>query len=390
MKNNDTSSQIPQEGQHHIPNLDIIDLDKGTNADSTSQEEFEEAYDSPKTRRNNSKKNSGNFPVRINTHLILLIAAILLVAGIAYRFTHWGIQLDINEINNREDDEEYLSLLNAIDIYLPLMNADGEPIFIEYGEGTTILAFGNSPFADDRDSNDNLAKMIEEMTGATVYNCSVSGSYLAAGYPYLDTDMSPIDIFNFYWLCTLTVCDDVDNAYLSTVEKLGDNAPPEAMEVFNTLKSLDLNTIDVITIMYDGTDYLAGHEMYNDNNESDIQQFTGNMVAGIKLLQSYYPNIRFIVMSPAYAFGLDENGEYVSSDVMTYGQHFLSTYVIKQHDYCNNMSISFVDHLYGTITEANASDYLIDHYHLNVDGRKKVAERFVKMLKHYNELAAGE
>ena len=48
--------------------------------------------------------------------------------------------------------------------------------------------------------------------------------------------------------------------------------------------------------------------------------------------------------------------------------------------------VTFVDNLYGTVTEDNAQDYLIDHLHLNVAGRKKVAERFVYALNYFSHL----
>ena len=38
-----------------------------------------------------------------------------------------------------------------------------------------------------------------------------------------------------------------------------------------------------------------------------------------------------------------------------------------------------------TIHEDNASEYLIDHVHLNVEGRKKVAQRFVDALYQFND-----
>ena len=103
------------------------------------------------------------------------------------------------------------------------------------------------------------------------------------------------------------------------------------------------------------------------------------------LLQDIYPNIRFMILSPTYAYGLDENGNYVSSDIQRYGQEGLSTYVYCQGYSASKFSFTFLDNLYGTIHEDNASEYLIDHIHLNVEGRKKVAERFVDALYHFND-----
>lgn len=199
-----------------------------------------------------------------------------------------------------------------------------------------------------------------------------------------------MDIFNFYWLCHLAVNDIIDEKYMEGLNVLGDNAPPEAMEIYNTLNTLDFSTVDAIAIMYDASDYLAGHEMYSDTNYTDIVQFTGNLEAGIELLREAYPHIRIIVLSPPYAFGLDENGNYVSSDIQRYGWDVLSTYVIKQYQSCSSRSVTFVDNLYGTITQDNASEYLTDHLHLNVNGRKLVAQRFVNALNYYTAPDSSE
>ena len=52
--------------------------------------------------------------------------------------------------------------------------------------------------------------------------------------------------------------------------------------------------------------------MYSDENPTDPTQFTGNLEASIEVLQNYYPQIRIIVMSPTYAYAVDENGDYVA------------------------------------------------------------------------------
>ena len=44
-----------------------------------------------------------------------------------------------------------------------------------------------------------------------------------------------------------------------------------------------------------------------------------------------------------------------------------------------------MDNIYNTINEDNAEKYLEDHLHLNLKGRKKVAERFAYALNYYNQ-----
>lgn len=314
-----------------------------------------------------------------NIHILLLLVFLVTVGGLVYRFLNWGQKVDPNQFGDMEEERP-----DNLDMFLPLLDAEGNMI-LDKDEETTIVCFGNAPFADDRDSSDNLANIIAQKTGATVYNCSVSGSYLAAENYTLDPSYRPIDAYNFYWLAQVACKTPITGGHEKAAEHMGKKTPPEGAEVYETLENLDFKEVDVIALMYDASDYYAGHEMYSDENSTDIKQFTGNMEAGIELLKTTYPWIRIIVMSPTYAYAVDETGKYVSSDQYTYGWDVLSTYAIKQQQSCSNQSVTFIDHIYGTITEDNADKYLIDNVHLNVAGRKLVADRFIEALNYYDE-----
>ncbi len=367
--------------EHNIPDLEIIDLDENdfpTDAPAGEEEYYGDGEDFPSGTPSPKRR----FP-RISIHLVLLITFIVFVCGIAYKFMNFGKRVDLEEIF-KDGPGTYEDTFDEI---LPLMDRDGNRMETNYEDGLTIVAFGNAPFADDADSKDGLANIIGEMTGATIYNCSISGSYMASQRAAILPSESPMDVYTFYWLVMLACGSDTMYTFETAKETLGDAVPPEADQVINTLATLDFSTVDVITVLYDATDYLLGHEMYSDQNDTDIEQFTGNLEAGIEMLQDIYPHIRIIVMSPPYAFSdqLDENGDYISSDITRYGQDVLSTYVIKEYGSCATRRVSFVDHLYGTITEDNAKDYLIDNLHLNVAGRREIAKRFVYALYYYDQ-----
>lgn len=320
----------------------------------------------------------------INIHVVLVAVFLAVIAIFVYKIVNWGKFIDLDEIF-KDGPGEYVDNFDTI---LPLTDEKGMPVYPENADGkTTIVFFGNAPFADDRDSENNLTNIIADMTGATVYNCSVAGSYLAS-LPYDDFDAEPINVFNFYWLCHLAAGNLVNQNYLKAIETLGDEAPAEAQEVYNTIKSIDFSNVDIITVMYDASDYLAGHPVYNGENYTDVNFYTGNLEAGLQLLKEFYPHIRIIVLSPTYAYSdqLDENGNYISSELQFYGEvgSGLYNYVLSQCISCNRNSVTFVD-LYSTITGVNANQYLTDYLHLNVEGRKKVAERFIYALNYYNK-----
>ena len=347
-----------------IPDIEIVDLENETVQDTdfgksdisddfegNPDDEYEENDREEEEEEHPAPKGIRRF---LNLHVLFALVLLVVVGLLGYRITHWGqrvSQSDIFKDGQGSYDDSWDSIL-------PLTDENGKMIV---NDASNIVVFGNAPFADDRGSSDNLASLIAKETGATVYNCSISGSYLAAQHTNFDSTLAPMDAYCLYWLVNLAAGVPLDGYYNDAAEALGDKTPPEAEEVVNTLKTLDFNTIDTVAIMYDATDYLMGNAMYNDDNPTDPTQFTGNLEASLEVLQRLYPQIRIIVMSPTYAYAIDEDGNYVSSDIYIYnGRDVLSTYVIKECYSSNLRSVSFMDNLYGSITEDNAKEYLTE------------------------------
>ena len=377
-----------------LPDIEIVDLENETvqDTDFGKSDIFDdvEEYPDDKYEENDWEEEEEEHPspkgIRrfLNLHVLFALVLLVVVGLLGYRITHWGqrvSQSDIFKDGQGSYDDSWDSIL-------PLTDENGKMIV---NDASNIVVFGNAPFADDRGSSDNLASLIAKETGATVYNCSISGSYLAAQHTNFDPTLAPMDAYCLYWLVNLAAGVPLDSYYNDAAEALGDKTPPEAEEVVNTLKTLDFNTIDTVAIMYDATDYLLGNAMYNDDNPTDPTQFTGNLEASLEVLQRLYPQIRIIVMSPTYAYAIDEDGNYVSSDIYIYnGRDVLSTYVIKECYSSNLHSVSFMDNLYGSITEDNAKEYLTDNLHLNVKGRKLIAKRFEYFLNYYSKGYASQ
>ena len=397
MKRNDSNHNIHTSPVNDMPDIEIVDLenetmqdtDSGKYAHQTNKKQTSDVSPKADEYENFSEEYEEDYPEEdeapapagirrfLNVHVFFVLVLVVVIGLVAYRFTHWGqrvSQSDIFKDGQGSYDDSWDSIL-------PLTDENGQMVITD---ASNIVLFGNAPFADDRDSSDSLANLIAKETGANVYNCSISGSYLAAQELNFDPTVAAMDAYCLYWLVNLATGAPIDNYYVQAAEQLGDKTPADAEEVINTLKTLDFNTIDTVAIMYDATDYLLGNPMYNDDNPTDPTQFTGNLEASLDVLQSLYPQIRIIVMSPTYAYAVDENGDYVSSDMYIYNNRdVLSTYVIKECYSANLHSVSFMDNLYGSITEDNAKEYLTDNLHLNVKGRKLIAKRFEYFLNYY-------
>ena len=314
---------------------------------------------------------------RINVHLILALAIILFLVLIIVRILNYGNKItkedmDAISVPDNAAEENY-------DGIMPLMAKD-DGTFPEDDHVTTVLCFGNHPYSDDRDSADSLCSLFEAQTGATVYNCSVPGSYMAVRNVY-DPGSYDIDAFSFYYMALLFAKGD-DSRAKETYDRT--EVSEEIKDTVALLKSIDPRTIDAVFIMYDGSDYLDSSGAYNDEVLTDYICFTGGLAAGVQVIQESYPWIRIIVMAPTYAFAIGEDGSYISSDKHKNAMGCkMSTYILKQAETSSLLSVSFVDTFYGGIHEDIASDYLIDNLHLNQAGRQLVANRMQEALGKY-------
>lgn len=328
---------------------------------------------------------------RLNIHIVLIAVVILCVTIIFIKFSNWGVTVNHDDIFQNGDGV----YVDNYDCFLPLKAAGDDITPLKTSDGLNIVLFGNNPFSDDRNSDDGLANMIAAMAGdkiekndidVTVYNCSIGGSYLATERPAFTLEQ-PWDAFTLYWMSLITTDIRSRDYYGAAMDALGEDVPDEIAEVRKTLSEIDFDKVDVIAILYDGTDYLMGHPVSDAPDYEDIQQFIPHLDAALDILLNSHPDIRIIVLSPPYAFSdqLDENGDYISSDIYVYGaaKQTLSRYAIMEYHLCAEKGVTFIDNIYGTFNEDEAKDYLTDNLHLNVEGRRKIAERFISALFYY-------
>ncbi len=371
----------------NIIDLDKVDDDTEIDYDKFSQEEQLSMQTDTEKRSSNSDDTSSGFLdklFKINWHLVMLGVLVVSVVLIVYRFKNWGTRVDLDSLDYNDSDKYDVEVNDAI---FPLIY-DGDAPAASDGE-THVVLFGNDTFAQNRDTKDDMANLIAGLTDATVYNCAVTGSFLASTNYYIDYETAPMDAFNLYWLTTLFTVDN-KAPYEKLFREYSDVISPDAQAAYDTLCSIDFNYVDVIGIMYDANDYLDGRILGKPGVTRDPLHFTGNLEASIELIQQTYPHIRIIVMSPTYAYAIDEDGTYVDSNRYYYTENEedeqpLANYALLECQSCMSYGVSFIDNFYGTINEFNADNYLLDNINLNTDGRQKLAERFVEALEYYYE-----
>lgn len=331
-------------------------------------------------KRNSSKRNSPKKKKKtgINFHAILLVLIALVFAVIAFKLIFWDKRQHHN--TETENDATLSFETEALDSIVPL---DATNITKkEKDDDLRILFVGNGSLAENKESDTNMANIVRKKTGATVYNCAISDSYMSAQNQTYQSSY-PYDAFSFYYLCTLFTFGNTDTA--AWAERDLGTLPADVKESVDLLQSIDYSELDVLCIFYDGSDYLEQRVVKDNENENDPTTFCGALNAGIDLVKELLPDTRIIVMSPAYAYAVDKNGEYSSSFERNVLEEPLNFYVGMQQVTCIENNVSFVDNFYGSIYEEIAPQYLEDHIALNEKGHALLADRFLDALNKFHD-----
>lgn len=323
--------------------------------------------------------NLGKLLRKINLHVIVLGLILIIAVTIGVRLHSWNT--NTKELDDIEDTGKFDR--ETLDNLVPY-TYDAEA---KDPEDMVIACFGNAPFADNMGKEDNLANIIAEKTNATVYNFGFPNSYLSCKTNSSITTAND-DLFSLYWLTTVFALDNdiiVDN-YLNDAP----DTPLQTKATLSLLQNLDFNTVDVIAIMYDGSDYLDGRGMYNSGDSTNIQHFGGALEASIDLIHQTFPHIQVIVMSPPYAYALNADGTYADSTITTFGEGPLASYVQYESNVCYKMFASFVDTFYGSLSELDSDQVLVDNIHLSSEGRQRAAEEFMEAYNYYLKFRNAE
>lgn len=333
--------------------------------------------DKPKKKKKPNQNLHEKHSVSINIHLILLGAIVLVIGFSAYRLYKW----------NKGTPSDYAPNYQTTDFDVEVMD-NLIPLAPDKREGfeddgvTTILCLGDDPFSLELGEN-GLARQIAQKTGATVYNGSFTGTTMATQFDYYN-DGYIMDAFSFYYVAQSLASGDFDLMKTAATYSYDENFP----KTTQMLSELDMNTVDMICVMYDASDYINKRPCDDPNAPYDEITYTGALRAGVKAIQEAYPHIRIVVMSHTFCHTIGEDGNFLNGDRTDLGHGTLSHYLQKELDATLDVGVSFIDNFYGSINEDNYLDYMTDYIHFNDAGREVLARRFAECI--FPEIAKQE
>ena len=216
---------------------------------------------------NTSTEKNSKRGFKINLHIIFIVAILLIAALSVYRLVRWNQGTTIEESDVEVDPSAFD--VETLDMIIPM---DSSRLEGREDDGvTTILCLGNNAFADERGEK-GLASLIAEKTNSVVYDCSFPDSSAACKYPIYNPEYTK-DHFNFYY-----VMECFRNNEFTAINSIaGDEIDSRYQEAVDVMKTVDMDKVDVIIVMYDSTDYNIGTPSDNPENPYAVTAFTGGL-----------------------------------------------------------------------------------------------------------------
>jgi len=332
--------------------------------ENESYDRDSEPYDDEPGRR--KRIDLANLPWWVHAAILGTIA--LIIGASAWALYRWNTGEKITFTKTDDMSQYETERLDNV-FYLTSEDLEGH---VDDGVNT-ILCLGNDAFTYNS-GDKGLASRIAALTDSTVYNAAFPLSCVSLRTATYDSSY-PMDLFSFYNVTQAMVSGDFSDMEAAAAA-MDDSTYSQSVDV---LQNIDMDSVDMIVIMYDAQDYLNQRAGRDFNDADNPITFMGAYHAGLTALREAFPYIRIVVMSHTLCYAYTSEGV-VSGDTYDFGNGALPTYLQHIIDTCEELGITFVDNYYGTVDESNSSELLVDTIHLSDDCVELIAEHFKELL----------
>ncbi len=244
-----------------------------------------------------------------------------------------------------------------------------------------VLLIGNGTLCDTNGLN-QIPELVKQKTNANIYTVAFPDVLASSFTESSAAPAAGLDAFSFYRIC-YALADHNFTHQDNFIDEVTETYGSFYRESLDTMKSIDMSTIDTVVIYYDGSDYFARLGLFNPGDENDIKTFKGTFTFGINRLKQAYPDINYVLASVHYSPYIDEEGNVQDSNSVNLGNGEFYGYFQMQVEVAAGLSISFIDNYYGSIHNENYSEYLTDNIHLNAAGQELLAGRLAEFINQF-------
>lgn len=244
----------------------------------------------------------------------------------------------------------------------------------------SIVCLGDSVLGQVQDET-GIAGLLEQYLQVPVFNGAFGGSNLSrlvkdAHMAYDNDGLSGVALSqaiayeDFGAQQTIRIKENGTEYFTSTVDELA---------------GIDFEQVEVLLIEHGTNDYNSGIALDNEDNPYDIYTYGGALRTVLSTLQEAYPNLRIILMTPAYSwFPAWE----LTCETWYTGYGYLEDYVELEIQIAEEMDVEVIDNYHNLYPDYSAETcwaYTKDGLHPNEAGRQLIATAVADYLTKYPE-----
>ncbi len=234
-----------------------------------------------------------------------------------------------------------------------------------------IVFFGDSIVANTL-TDVNITAILEERLGMSVFNGAFGGSGMSVQNDTLWSSMANVE-WSMVRLARAICYDDWQSqqaamAYADKYKEYNRITAGYFAPKMEELKQIDFSKVKILIIEHGTNDYNGGQMLDNPEDKFDEETYGGALRQTLTLLQSTYPNLRIVLISPIYCeLGKTETEKCYNTAYGNGGT--LDEYVLLEKQIAEEFGVEWIDAYHESgIWEENADYYLYDGLHLVEEG----------------------
>ena len=240
-----------------------------------------------------------------------------------------------------------------------------------------VVCMGDSNFGNVRDES-GIVSILGKQLGKNTLNGAFGGSMLVAKAGNKTEYHSVLSMHNL----AISICNRSFGTQKAAIQALNRRSGAENyVETLDNLAKVDFESVELLIIEHGVNDYLSGVPIKNGRDLYDTSTFCGTLRNVVNMLREEYPNLRIVLVTPAYCAPIAADGTYRYCDETSYGAGYLEEYVDAELEVADELGVEIID-LYHTmdINQENFDTYLYDGLHFNEYGREIVADILAECL----------
>lgn len=207
-------------------------------------------------------------------------------------------------------------------------------------QGKEIALVGDSIFGNFRDET-GIPSIVGKITGAKVYNLGLGGTRMS-GRNDSNSQAQYWDKFSF-----CRIVDYIETGDFSPMKNALPNmssALPYFGEVITMYENMNWLKISILVIEYATNDATGGNVIYDSENPNNLYAFNNAYRYSIEKLLTLYPHLRIIIVTPAWRFWNDSEGNYIyDSDTHVIAGQKLTDFVRCDEEIAENYHIGLIN-----------------------------------------------